>query len=59
MDNPDSSYAQVRPFVSEKDEWKNHHIVSVKGKPDQFMKIFDVMTSFLIGFFPIVPIVMH
>ena len=45
VDNPDTSYAQVRLFGRKKEEEKFHQIVYVNYKIDEFIYLLDVMHS--------------
>ena len=45
VDNPDTSYAQVRLFGRKKEEEKFHQIVYVNYKLDEFLYLLDVMYS--------------
>ena len=45
VDNPDTSYAQVRIFGRKKEEEKFHQTVYVNYKLDEFIYLLDVMNS--------------
>ena len=45
MDNPETSYAQVRLFGRKKEEEKFQQIVYVSYKLDEFVYLLDVMNS--------------
>ena len=45
VDNPDTSYAQVRLFGRKAEEEKFQQIVFVNYKLDEFMYLLDVMNS--------------
>ena len=45
MDNPDTSYAQVRLFGRKTEEEKFQQIVYVNYKLDEFLYLLDVMNS--------------
>ena len=44
-DNPQTSYAQVRPFGRKKEEEKFQQIIYVNYKLDEFVYLLDVMNS--------------
>ena len=45
MDNPDTSYAQVRLFWRKMEEEEFQQILCVNYKLDEFVYLFDVMNS--------------
>ena len=45
VDNPETSYAQVRLFRRRKEIEKFHQIVYVNYKPDELLYLHDVMNS--------------
>ena len=45
VDNPETSYAQVRLFGRKKEEEKSQQIVFVNYKLDEFIYLLDVMNS--------------
>ena len=45
VDNPESSYAQVRLFARKKEEEKFQQFVYVKNKLEEFIYLLDVMNS--------------
>ena len=45
VDNPETSYAQVRLFGRKKEEEKLQQVVYVNFKYDEFVYLFDVMNS--------------
>ena len=45
VDNPETSYAQVRLFKSKKEEEKFQQFVYVNYRPDEFVYLLDVMNS--------------
>ena len=45
VDNPDTSYAQVRPFGRKNEEEKFQQIVYVNYSLDEFIYLLDVMNS--------------
>ena len=45
VDNPETSYAQVRLFGGKKKEEKFQQSVYINFKPDEFVYLLDVMNS--------------